>query len=1003
MILGLKNKVPIAIFTVIAFMIITSSCMRKSDFPIDHKVICDVEKLSEKNDNLIGQNNPNALFNGGNLRTDKEAYSGKYSVLTIPKTKAFALAFEIKRIEPDAYLEVSVWRKSKDGMGNLVLAANNVDDLYMATKEPTEIAPNGWEKLEMEIYTPPNYRGGKLKIYVWNNGSDSVYFDDLIIHRKRRKSYPNLNYQKGINLVIDTSDFIGIMDKRREAFIGGILQVSDNDWIKGIVVNNDVAMKAKMRLKGDWLDHLWGDKWSYRVKMRKQNTFNRMKTFSLQTPSARNYLLEWLTHKLYHKFDMLTTRYGFIPLLFNGQPRGLYVWEEHFEKQLPEWNNRREGPIVKFSEDSFWQVQKQNINHKKWPNFPYYYSSIIEPFGKSRTLSSPNLRSQFESALKLMEQYKYSTKLAHQIFDVDKLAKYYAMLDLTHARHGMTWHNQRFYYNPVICKLEPIAFDGYTSHDETDFSINDNMAYKAFTCDKPLVPQDRLILNLFTDTIFLEAYLDYLELFSEDKMITQFTTSIDGEIDYYDSLLKLEFPKYHNESSFLENSAAGIRDYLPDLKKIIDGVLDDGDFTIQREKEYYYDSSLYERTPEFFVAAYIEGSKDDKLVVKINNYFLRDIELIGSGIDEKLITEFFDEKPIMKAFVSNETSMMVEVDSISNSLFFKVNGSDELFTVPFIPWAYPTGITPQQELMGMADPNNELVSSLEDGRILIKPGKSIIRKPIIIPSGYEVYFEEGTVVDLIDSAMIISYSPVFFEGTKDNPVIITSSDFTGNGFTVLQAEGQSRINNAVFENLNTLNYKTWVLTGALTFYESDVLIDNVKFYRNQCEDALNIIRSEFTVVNSTFDFTFGDAFDADFCTGEVRTSTFENIGNDAMDFSGSIIKIINTSVLSANDKGISGGEDSQVKVINTNILRSNIGIASKDLSVVDVEDSNVEYCNFGVVLLQKKPEFGPSQLILKNTIIKEYKTKMLIEEGSFVIVDNSRVDGTETNLSDEFY
>ena len=36
-------------------------------------------------------------------------------------------------------------------------------------------------------------------------------------------------------------------------------------------------------------------------------------------------------------------------------------------------------------------------------------------------------------------------------------------------------------------------------------------------------------------------------------------------------------------------------------------------------------------------------------------------------------------------------------------------------------------------------------------------------------------------------------------------------------------------------------------------------ITNTVFYRNQCEDALNIIRSEFSLTESKFDFTFGDA------------------------------------------------------------------------------------------------------------------------------------------------
>jgi len=35
----------------------------------------------------------------------------------------------------------------------------------------------------------------------------------------------------------------------------------------------------------------------------------------------------------------------------NGQDMGVYAFEEHFDKLLIESNNRREGPIVKFSEN----------------------------------------------------------------------------------------------------------------------------------------------------------------------------------------------------------------------------------------------------------------------------------------------------------------------------------------------------------------------------------------------------------------------------------------------------------------------------------------------------------------------------------------------------------------------------------------------------------------------------------------------------------------------------
>ena len=984
---------------------ISSSCVRETNFPVNKRLVCDAERVTKKGGKFIAANDSSEFFDGGWFRTNIDAYSGKHSALTIPKTKAFAMGYKIKHAGPDAYLKLSVWRKSKDGKGTLVAAGDKTDIMYLVTSTPVQSTKNGWEKLELEVYTPPNFGNGILSIYVWNNGTDTVYYDELTIERLAHKQYPKYNYNEGLNIVLDTSDLLKIMKKRNGAFENGILQTSDNDWVKGIVVDSDKAMKAKMRLKGDWLDHLWGDKWSYRVKMRKSNSFNRLRTFSLQTPSARSFLLEWLTHQLYHDNDVLTTRYGFIPLKFNDQPRGIYVWEEHFVKQLPEWNNRREGPIVKFSEDPFWQIQKININHKKWPVFPYYQASTINPFGQTRTTENPVLFSQFIVAQKLMNQYKNQQLSPSEIFDVDKLAKYYAMLELTHARHGMVWHNQRMYYNPVICKLEPIAFDGYTDHDIPDLTINDNIAYRALTQKEPVILQDHLIFNLFKDSVFLGRYLKYLDEYSQADFINSFMDNYQPEIAHYDSLLRLEFPIYHYDNKLLVNSAEVIQSYLPELRQIVSDKLSDGSFSFNLKQEVYSDTNVYENTPEFFVNVYTELVIGDTFELSIRNYFPRELIFLGTGNGNKLITDFFIEEPIISSYKDgmDGQKLQLNVDTSANYLFFMIAGRMDTYSVPILPWPSPSGITPQQELWKTIDMNNSLIDRVSGDNIYIRTGDITIDEPIIIPDGYKVNISAGTKINLVDSAMIISYSPVFMIGTAGSPIVITSSDFSGNGFTVLQADGISKVDNVIFEKLNTLDYKGWTLTSALTFYESDVTITNAKFYRSQCEDALNIIRSDFTLSNSSFDYTFSDAFDADFCTGKVISTTFTNIGNDAMDFSGSEIIITDSKVIGAEDKGISGGEDSKVVVRNTIIQKANIGFASKDLSVVEVIDSRVETCNYGVVLLQKKPEYGPSVMILKNTPLVDTKVEMLIEEGSKVDVDGKIVIGKEKKLSDIFY
>ncbi len=1005
MILANKYRNPLNVIIGLLLVTMLFSCVQKTNFPAGKKITCDAETVTKNSRKLIAVNDSSEFFGGGKLISDIDANSGNHSVLTVPKTKAFAFEYVINNAGPDAYFKVSVWRKSKDGLGALVASGDNNKVLYLATSEPVEINDNGWAKLEMEVYTPPHFGRGVLTFYVWNNSTDTVYFDDFTIERNLHKQYPQYDYEAGLNIVLDSSDFLKIMKKRRQAFKNGILQTSDNDWVKGIVVDDDRAMKSKFRLKGDWLDHLWGDKWSYRVKMRMNNTFDRLRTFSLQTPASRSFLLEWLTHKLYQKNDVLTTRYGFVPLQFNNEPRGIYAWEEHFVKQLLEWNQRREGPIVKFSEDPFWQIQKVSLNSKNWPNFPFYQAATIVPFSTSRTVKDTKLYHQFLNAQKLMYQYKNRIKTSSEIFDIDKLAKYYAMLELTHARHGMVWHNQRMYYNSVICKLEPIAFDGYTDHDDLDLTITDNVVYRALTHEEPLILQDLLIYNLFVDTVFLNLYMHYLEKYSQPDFINNFMNSTALEASYYDSLLRMEFPHYHYNDSLLSESAEAIRNYIPALEKIIYDSLISDNFDFRINDEVFTDTSVFENTPEFFVNVYTEAKNADTAKLSIYNYFARNLVFLGTGEGSKLITDYFTNEATLKAYSSGMEGQMrnLVVDTSANYLFFMINGRMDSYSVPIMPWPYPAGITPQQELWQLVDLNNEVFDRVSGNTIFLKKGDITIKEPLIIPDGFILIISEGTKIDITDSAMIISYSPVQIIGTYKDPVIVTSSDFTGNGFTVLQANGKSKLDYVVFENLNTLNFKHWTLTGAVTFYESDVTITNTKFYRNQCEDALNIIRSNFTISNSSFDYIYGDAFDGDFCIGKVESTTFTNINNDAMDFSGSIIVIKDSEVYSAKDKGISGGEDSQIFVINTKIKNSNIGIASKDLSRVEVSNSKIITCNYGVVLLQKKPEYGPSVMIIKNTLIQNSKVDMLIEENSSVDIDNRIIFGKEKNLSKIFY
>ena len=50
--------------------------------------------------------------------------------------------------------------------------------------------------------------------------------------------------------------------------------------------------------------------------------------------------------------------------------------------------------------------------------------------------------------------------MIEDVFDINLLAKYWALCDLFNAHHGLFDTNLRFYYNPITGLLEPVHYDG---------------------------------------------------------------------------------------------------------------------------------------------------------------------------------------------------------------------------------------------------------------------------------------------------------------------------------------------------------------------------------------------------------------------------------------------------------------------------------------------------------------------------------------------------------------
>lgn len=989
------------LFVFLCVIGLIQSCKLESNIPPHETVVCDAETLSKNGGNLLGNKNQAYKFQNADCRNDSLALSGRYS-LKLDKNKPFGFTFLIKNAHPDDYYEITVWRKADVKTGVIVASDKKSQNFYQKGSNVIKKDTNGWEQLQLELFIPPQYGITDYKVYIYNPSEHVAYFDDFKITRYIKKTYAKFQTQP-LRIFIDSLEKQQLNEKRIEAFGKGILETTDKDWVDAIVFEGNDMMKAGIRLKGDWLDHLKGRKWSFRIKIKKENSWHSLKTFSIQSPVTRDFLREWIAHKVYKHEDLLTTRYEFVPVILNEESLGIYAYEEHFDKQLIESSNRKEGPIIKLTEEAFWELQKTHKETGKYLHQPFYEASKIYPFKSNRLLKNPTLYHNFIDGQNLLYQYKNMLQPASNIFDLESLAKYFALMDLTKAYHGLAWHNQRFYYNPILSKLEIIAFDGYSEHGVVDWV--QRPIFGNFPIEEVKEKEKFLFYHLFEDSVFVNRYINYLEKYSDEKFVADIQSDLKDDILQYERFLQKEFPYYQYDSLFLYENARAIRDSLPSYKQRI---IKNPDYAVKnyREdmKEDNYDTIVTATMPYHYVNAYLENKNSERSKIKIYNFLARKIIILGTGNSPRRITHFFHPEPDIESYNKSDKPITVNADTLAQYLFFMVEDDFETHTIPIMQWKAPRSKNPRQDLFADSEiPLGVFYTIPEEKKIIFAEGKHKVKELIVIPQGYKVIFEAGAKLNFINDAGLISYSPVFINGTKSNPVKIMSSDESAMGFNVLQAKEKSVIKYAEFEQLNALDYKGWKLTGGVTFYESDVDIYHTQFKNNYCEDALNIVRSNFMIDNSSFFNIASDAFDADFCTGKITNSKFYNINNDALDFSGSNVGVEYCNIFGAGDKGISGGESSNIGVRGCTISNSKIGMASKDFTILMSYSSKVSDCQYGLIVLRKKPEYGPASIMTFNFEYESTDTLYLIEKGSILNMNGKTIKGDYVNLASRFY
>jgi hypothetical protein len=295
----------------------------------------------------------------------------------------------------------------------------------------------------------------------------------------------------------------------------------------------------------------------------------------------------------------------------------------------------------------------------------------------------------------------------------------------------------------------------------------------------------------------------------------------------------------------------------------------------------------------------------------------------------------------------------------------------------------------------------------DSNTLTLKYSNTILNKCIVIPEGFKIKISEGQSIDIINNGNIISKSPIVCKGSEENKIKIYSSDSTGQGIHIIQNGKSSSLNYLLFTNqyalLDNPSKSNYRLPSSLTFYEGNVKINNCQFENLKNEDAINLFRCNYTMINSKIKTTFSDAFDADFSNGEINNCEIINCGNDAIDISGGELDLHNSYFSNIKDKAISAGEESIMNIKDCQIKSSSLGLIAKDLSKIKSSNTTISNCEIAYCAFQKKSEYGPGSIFVSQNKVIDCKRNYLIELGSSLIIDDKKIKDSKENVADLLY
>jgi hypothetical protein len=785
-----------------------------------------------------------------------------------------------------------------------------------------------------------------------------------------------------------------LRQQRDRAMKRGVLLQGDSDFVPASIRYGNKNIKVKLRLKGDWTDHLEGNKWSFRIHVKGKKQLFGMRRFSIQHPKTRGYQGEALVNETLRHMGLIAPRYFFVDVVINGDDIGIMAMEEHFNKELLESNGRRESVIIRYDESQFWAAVAGPSKDEN-SAFNSFRNAQIDAFGSSRIKKSTTLSNLNATATGLLRSFVEGKLSASEVFDAELMGRFLAVEELWGTHHALIWHNQRYYMNPITLKLEPIGFD---ASPQSQAAIGTEKIH-----NRPIVA----------------ALLKDPEIYSAYKAaIKQLATEVlDGSLlDILKASERKLLPIIQSEFFLLQ--AVDYDDLEARARHVIATISEEA-VVVPATPFKQYPRLIWASTITDSKGSYLEVSNAVPHEVEINSVQWVPKSKKAQPVEFKAVSTTalpMHLRSTMPLTLPESRHIYYQLPPVSGKYSLQVRsnivGQKQDYTTVAQPYYAPLQQHPIPKLT-----LSELLSRYpflylgdNEAHLYVSEGNWRVNGSLIIPRGYPLTVPAGTTLQFDDASSMIINASLSIDGTVEKPVILEGIPVKGKpgtwqGIAVLNAGSDSQISHATIRNTTGINMPHWRLSGGTTFYQSNVDIDHATFEGHKGEDALNIVSAKFFFKDIRILDTASDGFDADFSEGEIDGGVFQDIGKagggDAVDISGSTVKITNIRIKDVNDKALSVGEGSDMTASHVIIEDVGTGAASKDGSSLILSDSTIKNARIaGLMAYIKKPEYGPGKITAQDIVLDGLSIQARAQKNSLITIDGAPVPTEDVDVAE---